>query len=175
MILSVHGSQSFGVRMTNDAIAWDTLIGGYRVAYDPRPALAAIEAGHGSWQELWENLHHQGDVDTASYAAVPLIASLAARSATTDWNPFALAATIEEARLDPRNPPLPPWAIASYDAAWKLLAETAHRRLPDADDDSLIASLFAVLAFSKKKPFLARAALMTEAERKDMFDEVGWA
>jgi hypothetical protein len=40
-------------------------LGGYRTAFDPRPALQNLESNvrvKEAWQELWEGLHHQGDV-----------------------------------------------------------------------------------------------------------------
>ena len=35
---------------------WEELTGGYRIPLDPRPLLAALEAGHGAtaWPELWD-------------------------------------------------------------------------------------------------------------------------
>ena len=155
------------------AIPWAELDGGYRTPYDPRPALAALEAGQGDWDELWQELHHQGDVGLASYAAVPLIARITEQAAVPDWNPFALVATIEEARISGPNPALPNWMKSDYEAAWKRLFAVAHRLLPDAADDELIRSLLSVLAFGKSQPLLARLALLTEAERGDMLDEVG--
>lgn len=59
---------------------WDDLEGGYRIEYDPRPALLTLEDSPDdpdAWAELWEELHHQGDVGEASYAAVPYLAALA--------------------------------------------------------------------------------------------------
>ena len=56
--------------MEPDDDRWHKLRGGYKVEYDPRPALkrliskTEIEA---AWHELWEELHHQGDVGEASY------------------------------------------------------------------------------------------------------------
>ncbi len=55
---------------------WSTLEGGYKVIYDPRPALELLRAGgrtEEAWSELWNELHHQGDIGSASYAAVPHI------------------------------------------------------------------------------------------------------
>ena len=44
------------------------LIGGYRIPYDPSPALERLSIDRDSaMEELWQNLYHQGDVDTASY------------------------------------------------------------------------------------------------------------
>lgn len=53
---------------------WSDLKGGYRMKFDPRPFLSSIETDEdtdAAWHELWEELHHQGDVGDASYAAVP--------------------------------------------------------------------------------------------------------
>jgi hypothetical protein len=57
---------------------WRTFDGGYRDKYDASVPLARLESeieGLDSvWSELWENLHHQGDVGIGSYAAIPHIA-----------------------------------------------------------------------------------------------------
>jgi hypothetical protein len=48
---------------------WEKLLGGYRTAFDPRPALQNLESDvhvKDAWHELWEELHHQGDVGEAS-------------------------------------------------------------------------------------------------------------
>ena len=44
---------------------WYQLTGGYKTPFDPRPALAKLSKLQdevGAWEELWEELHHQGDV-----------------------------------------------------------------------------------------------------------------
>ena len=48
-----------------DDIRWTKLSGGYRVPYDPRAALRKLASGtevSEAWKELWQELHHQGDV-----------------------------------------------------------------------------------------------------------------
>ena len=86
---------------------WEGLMGGYKLVYDPRPALRKLESSSAAiepiWHELWEDLHHQGDVGEASYAAVP------SRSAEPDWNPYGLVAVVEIERHRKGNPPLPEW------------------------------------------------------------------
>ena len=53
------------------------LLGGYAEKYDPFPALERLEKGDANaLDELWKNLYHQGDVNTASYAAVPSLVKL---------------------------------------------------------------------------------------------------
>jgi len=42
------------------------------IPYDPQPALDRVASDRSAaLDELWENLYHQGDVDSASYSAVP--------------------------------------------------------------------------------------------------------
>jgi hypothetical protein len=53
---------------------WEKMSGGYKVPFDPRPLLKKLEKDQDStetWSELWNELHHQGDVGEASFAAVP--------------------------------------------------------------------------------------------------------
>lgn len=84
---------------------WQTYLGGYRVAYDASTALRQL-LDHGGdkdlWGELWDELHHQDDVDQASYAAVPWLVEFVRLNPRLDWNPLALIAVIELAR--PSNP-----------------------------------------------------------------------
>ena len=160
--------------MPDDEIPWHELTGGYKLAFDPRPAMAAIEAGIGSWAELFEELYHQGDVGTASYAVVPFIARMTAIAGVPDWEPFSLAVDIEQARLSGRNPDMPAWLAQDYEAAWKRLFGTAWRLLPAAEEETLVTSLFAVLAIGKRIPLLARMAHLSEKERGEMLEEVGW-
>ncbi len=51
-----------------------------------------------AWDELWNELQHQGDLCEASYAAVPHLVQVYLATETTDWNTYALVASIELAR-----------------------------------------------------------------------------
>jgi hypothetical protein len=67
---------------------WRSLDGGYRIPYDASVALRALEhAGdlQPVWDELWNELHHQGDVGIASYAAVPPLVRIAGARNLADW------------------------------------------------------------------------------------------
>lgn len=55
---------------------WKTLTAGYRIPVDLRPLLARLESGRDRaavWHDLWDTLHHQGDVGVGSFVAVPHI------------------------------------------------------------------------------------------------------
>lgn len=155
---------------------WPNLEGGYRVPYDPRDALGRLAAGDvaPAWEELWNELHHQGDIGLASYAAIPELVRIHEALQIADWNFYALVATIEQARDNPSNPQLPKWLSDEYDLAWRDLERLALSDFPTATDDNLVHSLIAVLALCRGRRTLARMAMLTEDERREMLDEAGW-
>jgi len=161
--------------MDFDDIRWTRLLGGYKVPYDPRGALRRLENGdvEDAWQELWEELHHQGDVGEASYAAVPHIVRICEARGLLDWNAYALAVIIEEARLDGRNPEIPAYLKQGYDTAWQTLLKIGIRQLEEAEEPTLVCSIIGVIAFWKKQPTLGRLAIaFTEDERVELLEKI---
>jgi hypothetical protein len=129
---------------------WSALAGGYRVPYDPRPALARLRHGDASaWDELWQELHHQGDVGPASYAAVPHLVQIHRDRDEPDWQTCALIGTIELCRLQRHNPQLPDWLEAGYKAAWDSIIALACRDLPRTNDDTTVQSILGAVALAK--------------------------
>ena len=85
------------------------LISGYREQYDPESALSRLTSDReAAINELWVNLYHQGDVDTASYFSVP---------ALVEAGELSLVSAIEVARHEPQNPPIPETLKERYDTA----------------------------------------------------------
>jgi len=163
--------------MNFDDPRWESLLGGYRTPYDPRPTLRELVRFPFSgqlWISLWEELHHQGDVGDASYAALPTLAEVAAREHANDWNPYALAAVIEEARQNERNPPLPEWLADDYRAAWESLFESALGVIRMTKSKYVVESALAVIAIYKGQRTLGRIAMLTEDERNEMLNTTGW-
>lgn len=104
---------------------WQGLKGGYRIPFDPRSDLLNLEAKSerkAAWQKLWENLHHQGDVGVASYAAVPHVVRIYRRLGVIDWNAYAIVGVIELARENGKNPEVPDWLEEDYFHAIRELA-----------------------------------------------------
>ncbi|MER9304762.1 hypothetical protein NKJ06_06080 [Mesorhizobium sp. M0293] len=157
--------------MLNDQ-RWSGLKGGYKVVYDPRPALRALALRYDDkavWDELWNELHHQGDVGAASYAAVVEIVRISEGHAPAYWGAYGLAATIEEARLlDDRNPPIPAWIEPHYKAAWRTFVHLALRDLATATDDETVNCALAVVALYRGRFNLGRMAMCAEDERAEM-------
>ena len=156
---------------------WPTLEGGYRMPYDVAAALKAMQAGEDVWHELWEELHHQGDVGVASYAAVPQLVHLLGNAQSREEDFYALIALIELERHRPHNPPLPDWLAASYQAAWAQLPAIAARDLQGQFDPVMLESVFAVLALAKGQLRLGALLLHMDSSEADEWleERLGWS
>lgn len=158
-----------GVPMT-DAEQWSHLTDASGQTYDPRPALAAIadSDADAGYDELWQRLHHQGDLGTAAYAAVPELVRCLCGALRPDWRAYALVATIEERRQSGGNPAIPPWLSEQYHAAVQSVVDTALGHLRLATGDETVRSIIAVLAHAKGQHTIGAIALWTEDERQEV-------
>jgi hypothetical protein len=99
--------------MELDNRIWATLDGGYKIPYNAsRPLKKLRDATRQDefaviFTELWDNLHHQGDVGIASYLAIPQLVSICIDKRSLDWNFIGLCVLIENCRLKGHNPELP--------------------------------------------------------------------
>lgn len=66
------------------------------------------------WWEIWDTVHHQGDVYISSYVAVPKVFEIYSRKNWFDANLPALFAVIENCRQKEGNPKLPSWLKEEY-------------------------------------------------------------
>lgn len=131
---------------------WSTLTGGYRMPLDPRPLIRKLEDNQdveATWRELWDELHHQGDVGDASYVAVPLIVDVVTKQGDADWNAFAIVAIIEFARGRGRNPEVPGWLSEEYFAAIQRLAQIGLREVAEVRDTETVRAILSVIALAK--------------------------
>jgi hypothetical protein len=131
---------------------WLKLTGGYRTAFDPRPLIKRLETDSDTtavWQELWEELHHQGDVGDASFAAVPFVVENCLKRGGLDWNPCAMVATIELARNSGKNPEVPHWIAEDYFQAIRRLAEIGASEVLRKENVHDIRAILSVIAMSK--------------------------
>ncbi|MDN3640780.1 hypothetical protein QWY82_18420 [Simiduia curdlanivorans] len=94
------------------------LISGYKIPYEPWAALERLKSDReAALDELWENLYHQGDVDTASYAAVPQL---------VENEVLDLVAAIEVARNNGASPIVP----SKFESKYKQALQDAVSRIP---------------------------------------------
>jgi len=131
---------------------WNHLKGGYKILFDPRPCLQRLESREdtaSAWHQLWEELHHQGDVGDASYASVPELVRIHRNGHPADWNLYGIVATIELARTEPRNPKLPDWLKEDYFSSIRELAHMGVNQVFSADDPETIRAILSVIAIEK--------------------------
>jgi hypothetical protein len=158
---------------------WENLVGCYSVPYNPAPLLAALLEGSDPepiWEELWNELHHQGDVRSASYAAVPYLCEFCRRSRTLDWNPLGIIAVIELERPERNNPPIPDFLARGYHAAIQAIPLILAQH-PDRDwNEMVFPPAMACIAASRGHRGFARAYLEAElpALRRWIATEFGW-
>lgn len=159
---------------------WRSLAAGYRVPYDPRSALQALSSDftdEAAWKELWSELHHQGNVGEASYAAVPTLVVLAEAAPKRDWNLFALTATIEVERHRRDNPDLPHWLAPLYRDAWAALSRLALSEAAGATDPFVVRTTVCVVALARGA--LRLGAYLNTIDESDideaLSDQLRWA
>jgi len=133
-------------------LRWTELEGGYRMRFDPRPLISSLASGRDpakTWDQLWDELHHQGDVGEASYASVPWLIHLHRTAGAIDWNTYAIVAIIELARSKGLNPDVPAWLESDYFGAIRELAEIGATEILRADDPDTIRAMLSVLALER--------------------------
>jgi hypothetical protein len=154
---------------------WAELKGGYKVNYNPVPALRKLEAGINVdevWKELWNELHHQGDLGEASYAAIPHLVRIQKEKFNLGWNLYALASIIEIERHNTKNPGLPTWLKHDYRTSWKNLTQLAIRDLAQAKDQTTIQALLGCIALGKGLVQTGKIIVcFTEDELAEMLEE----
>ncbi len=134
--------------MKLDDPRWKTLEGGYRVPYDASVDLKDLDSGNDdAIPRLWNELHHQGDVGTASYAAVPALVDIYA-SRIRDFNFYGLVNVIEICRHH-RNPPLPTWLELEYHAAMRDILSLAIQDVRTVEDSDTLREILASMALAR--------------------------
>ncbi|WCT12617.1 hypothetical protein [Mucilaginibacter jinjuensis] len=145
---------------------WKLLIGGYKIPYDasiPLRALMHIDNIHDAKtiiDELFDELHHQGDVDLASYYAVPHLVSIAQIKHFIIADILSLIITIEIVRHN--NIPVPNDLEHDYNNALKDIGTLGQSLINHDWDLGLAAISLAAIAISKGQTDLAHAITILE-------------
>ena len=145
---------------------------------DPRPLLKRLETDDdttGVWQELWDELHHQGDVGEASYAAVPFIIENYRKRRLLQWNTYAIVAVIELARKVGKNPDVPQWIAGDYFKAIGSLAEIGMTEVSNAETPEDVRAILSVIAISKGLRMHGKFLVTySEDELTDIESKIEW-
>jgi hypothetical protein len=158
---------------------WRSYKGGYRVLYDASPGLRRLLAEGPTeelWEEFWNELHHQGDVHQASYAAVPWLVEFISRSSRIDWNALALIATIELERDQNRNPKVAKELSASYYASIKSLPAVLGTHADQEWSELVVRAAVACVAMARGQRWFARAYFELDRDTAGRWfsEEFGW-
>jgi len=147
---------------------WQRLTHAYGKASDVPGLLARLSANTAPansykdepWLSLWSSLCHQGDVYTASYAALPHIVQIGTNAlGPVDAGFFSLPACIEVARNKRRGPEIPPELAAAYFDGLRGLHKCAFHHASDDWNEGMAQVVAAALAASKGQFKLAEALM----------------
>ncbi|NJC40770.1 hypothetical protein GGQ87_001028 [Brevundimonas alba] len=152
--------------------AWSELTHAYGAASDTPELLRRAAASPGQqppdaepFFSLWSSLCHQGDVYSASYAAVPHLVEIAFDAPEPiDFSFFMLPASIEVARQNGRGPEVPAFVAEAYFAALERLPDciSKHRQGPWTED--MLLSAAAAEAVAKGHYSVAEALLNLDSD-----------
>ena len=136
-----------------DSTKWSELLHAYGAASDIPDLLRQLETLPPSegenepWDSIWSSLAHQGDVYSASFAAVPhVIRVLASSPSRADFSYFLFPAWVEVCRQK-KSVPIPEELEADYFSALRqlpsLVASAADR---EWDEGFLLCALSSIAA-----------------------------
>ncbi|MBV1775050.1 hypothetical protein KSF73_04905 [Burkholderiaceae bacterium DAT-1] len=111
------------------------------------------------WFSLWSALAHQGDVFTASFAAVPhVVAAIIANPLKVDFAYFQFPAWVEICRVKNQTV-IPDTLSAAYFDALSSMPALVAAASGREWDDAFMASVLAAIAVSKGRIEMAEALL----------------
>ncbi len=171
-----HVSSNCKTRMKLTDEIWKTLEGVYKTPFDASIPLRKLELAIDTetinkiWEELWNELHHQGDVGLASYLSLPQLVRIGRLKELYDWNLLGLCCVIEQQRHLGHNPTLP---TDYYDYYNKGLADLKHFVLDNLNktlDNTTYTLSLATLATCNGQIELGKAIM--ELEDKEILDKL---
>jgi hypothetical protein len=144
---------------------WLELKHAYGAAGDIPPLLKQLEQVPSAkddaepWFTLWSSLAHQGDVYSASFAAVPyVIKALASAPTKADHSYFQFPAWVEICRSK-NNVDIPHDLRSAYFESLAQLPSLVAQASTRSWDPSFLACALAAVAAAKGQPGVAEAAL----------------
>ena len=158
-----------------DSPRWSELEHAYGPASDipallrQRSSVPTSEGDAEPWFALWSSLAHQGDVYSASFAAVPhVVAALAIAPSRADSSYFQFPAWVEICRVR-QQVDLPLDLQASYASALAQLPSLVAQASRRPCEPGLLACMLAAIAAASGQPAVAEAALELTTEVAEEF------
>lgn len=154
---------------------WGLLNGGYKIPYDASKPLRKLKGVISQkerqevFNELWENLHHQGNVGLASYMALPHLIAICIENKSLDWNFIGLCVAIENCRVSGENPELPIQYDDVYFGSLTKFEKYLLVNLKNINDRTAFRLALALLATVNGQPRLGKAIEMLDEDAMDDF------
>ncbi len=158
-----------------DSPRWSQLSHAYGPATDIPPLLRQLESLPSSendaepWFTIWSALAHQGDVYSASFAAVPHVVRCLAQAPTkADFSYFQFPAWVEVCRRQ-RAVAVPTDLVADYQHALSALPRLVAAAADRPWDESMLSCAIGAIAASKGYAAVAEAVLEINTEVAEDF------
>ena len=160
-----------------DSDRWSELQHAYGVASDIPALLRQLdrlppaENRQEPWFSLWSSLAHQGDVYSASFAAVPhVVKALSSSPASADSTYFQFPAWVEICRAK-KNVTVPADLAPAYFEALSKLPALVAAAASRPWDASFLSCALSAIAVAKDQPAVAEAVLELSPEAAAEFME----
>jgi hypothetical protein len=152
-------------------------VASYRGGYNRRPyditslvsRLLHEGTSPASWEEVWDELYHQGDVGEATFALVPFLVEHIRTAEEIDPMAVAFVVTVELDRETPGNPPVPPELWDVYRQALHDLPLVALSHPNQRWNEELVMYVAATVALAHEHRQLARAYCEFDTEQAASF------
>ena len=160
------------MRSLDDPI-WKNLTGGYQIPYDASIALKKLETALNEkdeeliWEELWQELYHQGDIGIASFLTIPQLIRIYKIKNRANYHVFGFITAVELARINGLLN-IPTEFKEEYEKALNQIPELIDLVKDRAWDSVLAASVLSAMVIWKKKYKMAE--LISELEDDGLTD-----
>jgi len=154
---------------------WPEFNGGYKIQYDASKPLKKLQSANEPelqyliFSELWDNLHHQGDVGLASYYSVPHVISICIDKNSLDWNFIGLVVLIEACRPDNSNPTIPEDFEIEYLSSLKKFEGYLLENFKNINEANAVRLTLAFFAIGKSQLKLGRLIHLSDESVIDEF------
>lgn len=123
------------------------------------------------WLSIWSALAHQGDVYSASFAAVPhVVEALASAPLSADFSYFQFPAWVEVCRAK-NNVPVPDDIASAYFQSLSRLPSLIAAASARQWDEGFLCCALSAIAAAKGQPAIAEAVLELSSEVAGEFME----
>lgn len=165
--------------MDLDNKIWSTIDGGYKIPFDASIPLKQLRSTNDQkiiadiFTDLWDNLHHQGDVGLASYLALPQLVTICIDKKSFDWNFVGLCIVIEHCRQTDHNPKLLDEFKSEYFDALKTLEQYLLTNFKSIKDPTTLRLTLALLATVNGQVELGKAIENLDEDMvKDFLEQI---